>query len=48
MLTILQKGEADINVFHDSSDQPLKRKEYRCLVSVITPELAPYTMKSLI
>lgn len=33
MLTVLQKGEADINVFHYSSGQPLKRKEYRCLVS---------------
>lgn len=33
MLTVLQKGEADINVFRYSSGQPLKRKEYRCLVS---------------
>lgn len=45
MLIVLQKGEADTNVFHDSSSQPQKWEEYRCLISVTAQESAPRAMK---
>lgn len=45
MLAVLKKGEADINVFHDSSSQPSIWKEYRCIVSVTAQEPPPYAMK---
>lgn len=41
MLTVLQKGEADTNVFHDSSSQPEKWEDYGCLISVTAQESAP-------